>query len=134
MQMLQCVSKVYIFDAMGLQAYITIEHGRPNITFVLDNTASLKGMLVSARLLKLLTQIGRDKVFIMNNNIAIYIDKFMIICVLKDKRADHEEVKKYLRHLHDYISRKDPEDIDSFINALIKYVSHKYRSDRGFMS
>ncbi len=122
---------------MGLQAYLTMKNGRPEVTFVLDDKLSLKGMVVSARLLKLLNLVGNRKLFIINRNLAIYVDKLMIIGVCDRKISKNfiGAVKKFLTTLHDYLARYNPEDVDAFINALINFIkTRKFNYVEGISS
>ncbi len=123
------LKRIYIFNSTGLQAYITILNNEDDveIKFIFDNDATVKGMAISARLLKLLGSSKRRPVFMYKDNIVMYLDKIMLIGITENHFSDEEmnNIRAILGQLHEYIAMIDSEDVGAFIRNLVYFIKKK---------
>ncbi len=114
--------KILIFDNAGfLQAKVEFLK-KPRITFIFDNNISLKSAAIVAHLLRLLGAKKKSEIFLERNGIAIYASNYILIGILEGKSDQPQKVKIILKKLHQYLEARKPNDVDSYLDALLDFL------------
>lgn len=117
--------KIYIFNATGLQAFISvINEDNVEIKFLFDNETSLKGMAISARLLKVLGISKNKPIYFRKDKIVFYLNKVILIGILSNEYSADEDHKtrELLERMHDFISVINTDEVGVFIKNLMNFI------------
>jgi len=122
------LKKIYIFNPTGLQAFISvINRDDVEIKFLFDNETSLKGMAISARLLKVLGTSKNKPVYFKKGRIIFYLNKVMLVGMLDgEQRAEKDyKIRELLSQMHDFISIINTEEVGAFIKNLMSFIKKR---------